>query len=233
MTHRSEETRFRTVGGFGLIASDGKLRFGVARFRNVSADTLDFEASAVRAGDEIFLPFDPTLTLGQRDQLRIAAAADVAVGGKRPGAFDGEKTDFFTKRMLTTQAANLDDDDRTFSFRVGSQFCVVLRRRRWRRFCGLHYFYSVIEIVSVRDRRWRTYPLAWPAAAAALAPGTTRATLPANEWRNRPMRVIDVQVHVYEHNHPERPWIGRMHGPDSASGPEMVAAMDKVALMRR
>ncbi len=44
------------------------------------------------------------------------------------------------------------------------------------------------------------------------------------------MRVIDVQVHVYEHNHPGRPWAGRMHGPDSASGPEMVAAMDKAGV---
>src|SRR3954451_12729610 len=40
------------------------------------------------------------------------------------------------------------------------------------------------------------------------------------------MRVIDGQGHVYEHNRAGRRWAGRMHGPDSASGPQMVAAMD-------
>jgi predicted TIM-barrel fold metal-dependent hydrolase len=44
------------------------------------------------------------------------------------------------------------------------------------------------------------------------------------------MPTIDVQVHVYEHNHPGRPWIGRMHGPDSANGAEMTAAMDVVGV---
>ncbi len=44
------------------------------------------------------------------------------------------------------------------------------------------------------------------------------------------MRVIDVQVHAYEHNHPGRPWAGRLHGPDSANGAEMVAAMDAVGV---
>jgi L-fuconolactonase len=42
------------------------------------------------------------------------------------------------------------------------------------------------------------------------------------------MRVIDVQVHPYERNHPGRPWAGEAHGLASASGPEMVAAMDSV-----
>jgi L-fuconolactonase len=44
------------------------------------------------------------------------------------------------------------------------------------------------------------------------------------------MRVIDVQVHAYEHNHPGRPWAGVLHGPQSASGEEMVAAMDAVGV---
>ena len=44
------------------------------------------------------------------------------------------------------------------------------------------------------------------------------------------MRVIDVQVHAYEHNHPGRPWVQHMHGPDSANGEEMVAAMDAVGV---
>lgn len=44
------------------------------------------------------------------------------------------------------------------------------------------------------------------------------------------MRVIDVQVHAYERNHPGRPWAGHLHGPESANGPEMVAAMDAVGV---
>lgn len=44
------------------------------------------------------------------------------------------------------------------------------------------------------------------------------------------MRVIDVQVHAYERNHPGRPWAGHLHGPQSANGPEMVAAMDAVGV---
>lgn len=44
------------------------------------------------------------------------------------------------------------------------------------------------------------------------------------------MRVIDVQVHAYEHDHPGRPWAGHLHGPASANGQEMVAAMDAVGV---
>ena len=44
------------------------------------------------------------------------------------------------------------------------------------------------------------------------------------------MRVIDVQVHAYEHNHPARPWAGQLHGPESANGQEMVAAMNAVGV---
>ena len=44
------------------------------------------------------------------------------------------------------------------------------------------------------------------------------------------MRLIDVQVHAYEHNHPGRPWAGHLHGPQSATGEEMVAAMDAVGV---
>src|SRR5579864_7400253 len=44
------------------------------------------------------------------------------------------------------------------------------------------------------------------------------------------MPVIDVQVHAYERNHPERPWAGHLHGPQSANGEEMVAAMDAVGV---
>ena len=44
------------------------------------------------------------------------------------------------------------------------------------------------------------------------------------------MRTIDVQVHAYEHNHPGRPWVGQLHGPQSANGAEMTAAMDAVGV---
>jgi predicted TIM-barrel fold metal-dependent hydrolase len=44
------------------------------------------------------------------------------------------------------------------------------------------------------------------------------------------MQIVDAQVHAYERNHPGRPWIGHLHGPPSASGDEMVAAMDGVGV---
>ena len=44
------------------------------------------------------------------------------------------------------------------------------------------------------------------------------------------MAVIDVQVHAYERNHPGRPWAGHLHGPASATGEEMIAAMDAVGV---
>ena len=44
------------------------------------------------------------------------------------------------------------------------------------------------------------------------------------------MPIIDVQVHAYERNHPARPWAGKLHGPQSANGEEMVAAMDAVGV---
>ena len=42
--------------------------------------------------------------------------------------------------------------------------------------------------------------------------------------------VIDAQVHAYERDRPERPWIGFLHGPDEATGDHMVAAMDQVGV---
>lgn len=44
------------------------------------------------------------------------------------------------------------------------------------------------------------------------------------------MPIIDVQVHPYERDHPGRPWAGSAHGLASASGEEMVAAMDSVGV---
>ena len=45
-----------------------------------------------------------------------------------------------------------------------------------------------------------------------------------------PPPVIDCQVHAYERNHPERPWIGFLEGPDEVTGDAMVAAMDAVGV---
>ncbi len=42
--------------------------------------------------------------------------------------------------------------------------------------------------------------------------------------------VIDAQVHAYERDHPGRPWLGFLHGPDEVSGDDMVAAMDEVGV---
>ena len=44
------------------------------------------------------------------------------------------------------------------------------------------------------------------------------------------MPVIDVQVHAYERNHPGRPWVGHLAGPEHVTGDEMVAAMDTVGV---
>lgn len=42
--------------------------------------------------------------------------------------------------------------------------------------------------------------------------------------------VIDAQVHAYERDRPERPWIGHLAGPPEATGDQMVAAMDEVGV---
>ena len=42
------------------------------------------------------------------------------------------------------------------------------------------------------------------------------------------MPVIDVQVHPFDRNHPGRPWASPSHGLSSATGEEMVAAMNSV-----
>ena len=41
---------------------------------------------------------------------------------------------------------------------------------------------------------------------------------------------IDSQVHAYERNGPERPWLGFLTGPDEVTGEDMVAAMDEVGV---
>lgn len=44
------------------------------------------------------------------------------------------------------------------------------------------------------------------------------------------MPTIDVQVHVYERDHPARPWLGVLHGPPEVTGDDMVKAMDEVGV---
>jgi L-fuconolactonase len=44
------------------------------------------------------------------------------------------------------------------------------------------------------------------------------------------MPIIDVQVHAYERNHPGRPWVGHIAGPEQVTGDEMVASMDAVGV---
>lgn len=44
------------------------------------------------------------------------------------------------------------------------------------------------------------------------------------------MLIIDSQVHAYERDHPGRPWVSVLPGPASATGKEMVAAMDSVGV---
>ena len=41
---------------------------------------------------------------------------------------------------------------------------------------------------------------------------------------------IDVLVHAYERDCPERPWSGSLVGPEEVTGDDMVAAMDAVAV---
>jgi len=44
------------------------------------------------------------------------------------------------------------------------------------------------------------------------------------------MLTIDAQVHAYEANHPGRPWVGTLTGPEHVTGDEMVAAMDALGV---
>lgn len=42
--------------------------------------------------------------------------------------------------------------------------------------------------------------------------------------------IIDAQVHAYERDRPDRPWIGFLHGPTEVTGDQMVSAMDNVGV---
>ena len=46
------------------------------------------------------------------------------------------------------------------------------------------------------------------------------------------MTIIDSQVHAYEANTPKRPWHSVPNWPDHVTGDEMVAAMDKLAIVK-
>src|SRR5207249_1812233 len=48
--------------------------------------------------------------------------------------------------------------------------------------------------------------------------------------RRAAMPVIGVQVHPFDRNHPGRPWASPSHGLNSATGEEMVAAMNSVGV---
>ena len=37
-------------------------------------------------------------------------------------------------------------------------------------------------------------------------------------------------MHAYERNHPDRPWIGFLHGPAEVTGDQLIAAMDAVGV---
>ena len=44
------------------------------------------------------------------------------------------------------------------------------------------------------------------------------------------MRLIDAQVHAYERNHKERPWIDELVGPKEVTGDIMVGEMESVGV---
>ena len=44
------------------------------------------------------------------------------------------------------------------------------------------------------------------------------------------MLTIDVQVHAYERDRPERPWAAVLHGPAEVTGDDMIKAMDAVGV---
>src|SRR3974377_2068540 len=48
--------------------------------------------------------------------------------------------------------------------------------------------------------------------------------------RRTAMPVIDVQFHPFDRNHPGRPWASPSHGLTSATGEEMVTAMNSVGV---
>src|SRR5206468_515167 len=42
--------------------------------------------------------------------------------------------------------------------------------------------------------------------------------------------IVDAQLHIYEHNHPDRPWKGLLPGPTEITGQQMIDSMDAVGV---
>ena len=66
--------------------------------------------------------------------------------------------------------------------------------------------------------------------AASTARGDGTVLLERRNMMATRTLTIDSQVHAYDRNHPGRPWAATLVGPDSATGDEMVAAMDAVGV---
>src|SRR5712671_5993804 len=69
-----------------------------------------------------------------------------------------------------------------------------------------------------------------PSPLSSLCANRSRSRTIDRTSRRTAMPVIDVQVHPFDRNHPGRPWASPSHGLDSATGEEMVAAMNSVGV---
>ena len=47
---------------------------------------------------------------------------------------------------------------------------------------------------------------------------------------HKPALTLDSQVHAYQRDCPERPWVGSLHGPPEVSGADMVVEMDEAGV---
>src|SRR5215469_13072012 len=105
---------------------------------------------------------------------------------------------------------------------------------------GLAYHYPLLPIFhSVAFVGALSLPEPLTLCLDVLHPRSTRSSPCANRsrWRTigrtsrrTAMPVIDVQVHPFDRNHPGRPWASPSHGLTSATGEEMVAAMNSVGV---
>src|SRR6266436_643782 len=69
-----------------------------------------------------------------------------------------------------------------------------------------------------------------PSPRSSLCANRSRWGTIGRTSRRTAMPVIDVQVHPFDRNHPGRPWASPSHGLDSATGEEMVAAMNSAGV---
>jgi hypothetical protein len=73
----------------------------------------------------------------------------------------------------------------------------------------------------------RVLPVATAGAAPAIASvAPPRAERPPSSSVEDIMPTLDSQVHAYERNHPGRPWVSTLTGPEEVTGDQMVAAME-------